>query len=235
MKKYIWLFMLVTIVFISGCSEKGEAVRETEDKSVQENKEEPVVEKQEESTEGTKEEVQNEPEKEQQTEGTPPTALEAANTLIKALENKDLSTFANWVHREKGVRFSPYSYVDTASDLVFAQEEINGFLTDTNKKVWRKFPGSDSELELTNAEYYEQFVYNADFKNAKVSLNQVSGEETSIQNLLEVYPADNHNFVDFYVEDSSADGRNWASLRLVFEKIGDDHILVGIIHDSWTP
>lgn len=236
MRKYIWLFILVTIVFISGCNEKDGAVVEgTEDKSVKENTEEPAEEKKDEPVAEIKEDVENESNKEQQTEGVPPTTLEAASTVIKALEAKDLSTFANWVHQERGVRFSPYSYVDATSDLVFTKEEINVFFSDSDKKVWRSFPGSDSELELTNAEYYEQFVYDSDFKNAKVSLNDVSGQETSINNLLEVYPAENHDFVDFYVEDSSEDGRNWASLRLVFEKIGDDHILVGVIHDSWTP
>lgn len=81
----------------------------------------------------------------------------------------------------------------------------------------------------------EQFVYDVDFANAIISLNKVSGEETFINNLLEVYPQENHAFVDYHVKDSSADGRNWSSLRLVFEKIGQDHILVGVIHDSWTP
>lgn len=171
-------------------------------------------------------------------EGVPPTAMEAAATVASALKNGDMSTLAAWVHPDRGVRFSPYAYVDTKKDIVFTRYELEGSMEDTTEREWRTFPGSGEQIKMTFAEYYKRFVYDADFiKDAKIAVNEVLGEGTTISNLNEVYPKDSYDFVEYHLDsiDPSAEGRDWRSLRLVFEKIGEDHALVGIIHDQWTP
>jgi hypothetical protein len=171
-------------------------------------------------------------------EGMPPTALEAAKTVMRALKNGNMNTLSDWVSRDKGVRFSPYGYVDTKKDLVFTQEEIKGLMKDPAKRVWREFPGSGDLIKLTFAEYYKKFVYDADFMGqAEIALNKGLGQGSMVNNINEVYPADSYDFVEYYIDgvDPAAGGMDWRSLRLVFEKIGQDHILVGIVHDQWTP
>lgn len=171
-------------------------------------------------------------------EGMPPTALEAAATVIRALSNSNMETLSAWVSRDQGVRFSPYGYVDTKTDLVFTQEEIQGLMNDSTKLVWGQFAGSGETIELTFAEYFQRFVYDADFINqAQISLNKAENKGTMINNINDVYPADSYDFVEYYIDgvDPAYDGMDWRSLRLVFEKVGQDHILVGIVHDEWTP
>lgn len=171
-------------------------------------------------------------------EGMPPTSLEAATTVMRILKNGDMSNLAAWAHPDKGVRFSPYAYVDQEKDLVFSRDELKDLMVDPTIYEWRTFPGSGELIELTYADYHKKFVYDADFlKDAKVSLNEAQGESTTANNLNEVYPIATHDFVEYHIDgiDPSFEGMDWRSLRFVFEKIENDRILVGIIHDQWTP
>jgi hypothetical protein len=171
-------------------------------------------------------------------EGTPPTALEAATTVMRALKSGNMETLAAWVHRDRGVRFSPYAYVQTERDIVLSQDELTGAMKDPLKRNWGESAGSGESMELTFADYYKQYVYDEDFAGkAEVTVNQSQGQGTTVNNINEVYPKETHDFVDYYIKgiDPSAEGMDWRSLRLVFEKNGQDHILVGIIHDQWTP
>ncbi|MCI3922410.1 hypothetical protein MO973_19445 [Paenibacillus sp. TRM 82003] len=195
--------------------------------------EEPQTEKPEEPVEEPTEEPTEEP-----AEGTPPMAMEAARTVLRALQNGDMETVAAWAHKDKGVRFSPYAYVDTEKDLVFSQEELAGLMDDTAVRQWREFAGSGEMIELTYADYHKRFVYDANFmEDAETALNEGLGQGTTINNLNEVYPKETHDFVEFHIAgvDPKNEGMDWRSLRLVFEKIGDDRALVGIVHDQWTP
>ena len=174
----------------------------------------------------------------QDLEGMPPTVTEAATTVMRSLKNKDMSQLAAWVHAEKGLRFSPYAYVDTKNDLVFTKAEVEDLMNDSTKRVWRTFAGSGDLIEMTFADYYKKFVYDADFiSDAEIAVNKGLGQGTMINNLNEVYPAEQYDFVEYHIAgiDPSVEGMDWRSLRLVFEKIGEDRALVGIIHDQWTP
>ena len=91
---------------------------------------------------------------------------------------------------------------------------------------------------MTYVDYHKRFVYDADFiKDAEIAVNEGLGQGFSVNNVNEVYPKDSHEFVEYYIDevDLAAEGKDWRSLRLVFETIGDDHALVGIIHNQWTP
>lgn len=188
------------------------------------------------------EETEQESEPEQPTEeveeGMPPTISEAGTTIVRALKNGDMNTLANWADSDKGVRFSPYGYVNTDTDLLFSQEDLKGLMEDPTKHLWRSFPGSDTLIEMPYKEYQEKFVYDADFmEDAEITINEGIGQGAMIYNLNEVYPKDTHDFVDYYIDgiDPAVNGMDWRSLRLVFKKIGEHRTLVGIIHDQWTP
>jgi hypothetical protein len=213
----------VMLLLLAACTGTREAAPESQ---------EPVQEQTQENT------PQNEADQDGPTEGLPPTALEAAATVMRALKEGDMSQVAAWAHPEKGVRFSPYAYVDTKTDLVFTKDQLNGLMADSTKRVWRTFAGSGELIEMPYAEYHKRFVYDADFiKDAEIAVNKGLGQSTSVNNLNEVYPEDSFDFVEYHIKgiDPAVEGMDWRSLRLVFEKIGDDHALVGIIHDQWTP
>lgn len=170
-------------------------------------------------------------------EGAPPSAKEAASTVMAALQAGDMKTVAAWAHPDKGVRFSPYGFVDMESDLVLTRQELEGAMKDTTKRTWGHYDGSGEPITLTYKDYHKKFVYSADFmKNAEIAENKSLGQGNSKNNIREVYPADRYSYVEYYIDgiDPQYEGIDWRSLRLVFEKMGEDHALVAIIQDQWT-
>ncbi|ASA24735.1 hypothetical protein [Paenibacillus donghaensis] len=169
-------------------------------------------------------------------EGTPPTVTEAATTIMRAIKGNDMQQLSAWVDVEEGVRFSPYASIDKQNDLMFTGEELAALPEDATKLVWRTLVGSDQVIELTFADYYKQYIYDADFfTEGEVSVNKPLGEEANIGNLREIYPAESYDFVDYHIASDGTDDRDWRTLRLVLKKVGSDHSLVGIIHNQWTP
>jgi hypothetical protein len=171
-------------------------------------------------------------------EGHPPTVLEAASSVIITLRNGDMTTLTSWVHPYKGVRFSPYSYVNTNTDLAFKKDELQSLMEDSTKHVWGNFAGSGEPIDMTYANYHQQFIYDVDFiTDADIAINEVLGKGNTVNNIYEAYPKESHDFVEYHIKgiEPTFEGMDWRSLRLVFEKLGDDFALVGIIHDQWTP
>ena len=160
---------------------------------------------------------------------------ERAHELMNALKNKDAKTIAAYVHPEKGVRFTPYTRVSLDNDMIFDKEDILTFFEDENIYLWGWYDGSGEEIKLTPAQYYEQFVYSADFINAKeIGYNEVLTGGNVIENQFEVY--ENSIIVEYYIPeiDPQFEGLDWQSLRLVFEEYEGSWKLVGIIHNQWT-
>lgn len=239
-RKYWYMGILAAMLMLAACSNAGPAEQPDqespqveqpqveEDSPVEQPKEEPVEEPA----------VEEQPAEEPIEEGTPPTAREAATTVLRALKSGNMETVAAWAHPEKGVRFSPYAYVDTEKDQVLTREELADAMASSEVRNWREFAGNGDMIELTYADYHKRFVYDADFMGgAEIGLNESLGEGTTINNLNDVYPADTHDYVEYHIDgiDPALEGMDWRSLRLVFEKIGMDHVLVGIVHDQWTP
>lgn len=158
-----------------------------------------------------------------------------AAEVITALKNNDLVKLSTYVHPKKGVRFSPYSHIDTKEDLVFTANEINRIANNKTKYTWGVYDGVGNPIELTFGEYFKKFIYNQDFSNAKeIGYNHILGTGNTINNVFEAYPKDivvEYHFSGF---DPQYGGMDWASLRLVFESFKGDWYLVGVINDRWT-
>ncbi|MFS0868316.1 hypothetical protein [Paenibacillus xylanilyticus] len=231
--KFLALGIIVTSA-LSACSAAPEESAEpqtAEAETIQEQQDKPT----ESNTDTKTEDTESSKEASEPVEGQPPTVTEASTTIIKALQAEDMETIASWASQE-GVRFSPFANIDPENDLVFKPDEISGLLKDTTKYVWRSTPGNEDSIEMTYADYHQNYVYNKDFiHDGENAVNAMIGEDAHLGNLHEVYPEANHDFVEFHVNGTEPDGRDWHTLRLVFEKIGQDHSLVGIVHDQWTP
>ena len=159
-------------------------------------------------------------------EGMPPTALESATTVMRALKNGNMETVANWAHKDKGVRFSPNGTVNVDTDQNIDADALAGLMSDDEVRVWRSAGEGEEAIEMTFAEYYEQYVYDHDYAAVEPTENETQAD--SIGNLLEVYPADEYSYVEYYASDDNGS----SLIRLVFEKIGQDHALAAIIHDN---
>ncbi|WP_340007191.1 hypothetical protein MHH52_05710 [Paenibacillus sp. FSL K6-0276] len=240
------MLLMVSMLWLTACSVTPETGTDPKQTQEQSQSEQPLTST--EPSQTTQEPTRTEQSQEtqepsstdqpQDQEGLPPSVTEAASTVMKSLRDKDMNQLAAWVHSEKGLRFSPYAYVDTKNDIMFTKSEVEGLMKDSTERVWRSFAGSGDLIEMTFADYYKQFVYDADFiQTAEIAVNKGLGQGTTLNNLNEVYPKDQYDFVEYHIDgiDPSVEGMDWRSLRLVFEKIGEDHALVGIIHDQWTP
>ncbi len=154
--------------------------------------------------------------------------------VIKLIKNYDIQGFSKYVHPIKGVRFSPYSYVDFDNDRVFKAPAIASLGNDKRKWKWGYADGSGELIMLTFKGYFARFVYDRDFIRAnQIGYNATIGTGNTQDNNFQAYP--NAIMVEYYVPGSSeTDGSDWASLRLLFEKYQNTWYVVGIIHDQRT-
>ncbi|MDD2402113.1 MAG: hypothetical protein PHD60_07945, partial [Clostridia bacterium] len=159
---------------------------------------------------------------------------ERAQEVLSVLKDKDYVKLAEYVHPEKGVRFTPYSYVDLDSDIVLSKEQVKNGLININIYRWGFFAGSGFPIEFTIDEYHDRFVYDYDFMKAdSVGYNRFIGKGNTINNALEVYSKS--LIVEYYTSGTEEyNGVDWKSLRLVFEQKDGGWYLVGIIHAQWT-
>lgn len=163
------------------------------------------------------------------------TIAEISNKLMQAISNKDSQLISEFIHPVKGVRFTPYTYVSIENDVVFNQEEVKNFFNDQNVYTWGCYDGIGGDISLTSSQYYDAFIYTADFINAEdIGYNEVLSIGNMIENQFEVY--NNAIVVEYYFSGFNPDlgGIDWQSLRLAFEQYEGDWKLVGIIHNQWT-
>jgi uncharacterized protein YraI len=167
-------------------------------------------------------------------------AAQAAG-IIMALKDRNLETLSRLVHPDKGVRFSPYTYVRVepgspeGADLVFSSAHIANFFTDRTIYNWGRFDGSGEPINLIFERYFARFIYDADFARPHaVGYDEVIGRGNTINNTAEVYP--NAITIEYHFEgfDPTLAGFDWRSLRLVLEEKEGAWYLVGIVHDEWT-
>lgn len=161
--------------------------------------------------------------------------LSLTQEVLSTIKEKDYDAFAEYFHPELGVRFSPYGYIDSASDLVFTKEE---FLKQAgkNKKIkWGEFDGSGDPITMTLKQYFKRFVYDVDFLNAeKTNLNQMFGRGSTVENIESFYDGLPYTESYFSGFEEKYSGMDWRSLKLVYKKHGDKYYLVGVIHSEWT-
>ena len=164
---------------------------------------------------------------------TDSTLSQISQKVLEAIKKEAYEKLASYIHPTKGVRFSPYAYVDTTEDVVIKQ---TSFITSFSENhFWGSYDGSGESINLTTKDYIKQFVYNADFLHAeKVGINEMIGAGNSLNNLTEVYP--NSVYTEHYFSgfNPTYEGMDWTTLRLVYEELEGELFLVGMIHDQWT-
>lgn len=161
--------------------------------------------------------------------------LDRANNVLLAVKNKDMTKLASFVHPDKGIRFSPYAYVDVKKDIHFTAVQVSNLINDNKKYIWGSYDGTGDPIELTFEEYYNKFIYNKDYINAEIiGNNRIIGKGNTINNAFEVYSES--TIIEFHFTGFNPEykGIDWESLRLVFEKNDGVWYLTGIIHDQWT-
>jgi hypothetical protein len=158
-----------------------------------------------------------------------------AMETLEALKANDFAAIATIVNSEKGLRLSPYTFVNAESDVILKPAEVEKIGSDTEERLWGNYDGSGEEIRLAAKDYFAKFVYDKDFVSApQVSVDERVGSGNSIDNAKEIYPDAQIWEFHFSGFDKQYEGMDWESLRLVFQKIENRWWLLGIIHDAWT-
>lgn len=162
-----------------------------------------------------------------------------ATAVLSALKARDMKRLAALAHPSNGVRFSAYSYVDTATDVALTPAELGRAMTDPRVRVWGTHDGKGDPIKETFAAYFTEFVWTHDFSAAPdVSVDREIGTGNSLSNLAQAYPTGHFVELHFPGFDKKYEGMDWESLRLVFEEVpvdgGSELVLVGIVHAEWT-
>ena len=155
--------------------------------------------------------------------------IEYTKEILKAVGNRDYAALSAVAHTEYGVVFSPYATVNLGTNCCFTPSQIAAFGADTTKYIWGVYDGVGDPIEMTPAEYFDTFVFNADFtKCDDFAVDEFLRTGNSLENITEVFPG--CRFVDCYMPD----GENWQSLRLVFEEDEGKLMLSAVVHSENT-
>jgi len=158
---------------------------------------------------------------------------ETNDNILEALKNHDYKQFVEFIHPEKGVRFSMYAFVDPKEDKHFSKADFEKYEPTKTIFTWGTMDGSGDLYKATIDDYFVKWVYSKDFVTGQFSLNQFQGKGNSLNNLKEIYPK--ADFTENFIKGSQANAEmDWKCLRLVFEEFQGKYYLVGVINDQWT-
>lgn len=161
-----------------------------------------------------------------------------ARQVMLAIKNRDMQRLSSFVHPRKGVRFSPYVYVDPKTARVLTRRQVVNLYRSRQRLVWGEQDGSGDPIRMTFRQYLSAYVYRMDLLTDKeVSYNppERRGPGTDINNVLETYP---RAILVMYSHEGitapQGGGMDWQQLWLVFEKSGNQWYLTGIVNNEWT-
>ncbi len=161
---------------------------------------------------------------------------ERSQKTVEAFRDRDQELLAILIHPVEGVRFTQYSNVNVEEDLVFMPNEMENFFDDSEEYVWGRYDGVGGDIELTPAEYYEEFIYSQNFVDPEIiGYNEILSDSGTVQeNQFEIY--EDAIIVEYYFSgfDEEYEGMDWESLRLAYQYHEYTWLLVGVIHNQWT-
>jgi len=155
--------------------------------------------------------------------------------ILKTISSRNYKALAGYVHPVLGLRFTPYSYVDIKKDRKLTAVQLMNITQPKKKFLWGEYDGSGEPINMTIGEYFNRFVYDADFlTKGEVTVNKVIQRGNTTNNVKEAYP--DCEFTEFMIPviDPQYEGADWRALRLVFKKENDKIYLIGIIHNEFT-
>lgn len=235
-KSFLIITLIILTISLYGCTNKDQIKSlkgEIEIKEEQIDSLNTIIKTNEETIASLNEKVS---ELEVKTNYNSDAVLNQAMIVINLLKNKDMANLVEYIHPVKGVRFTPYAYIEPQTNLIFQAEDMVTLMENTQLFTWGEYDGSGEPIDATFSDYYDMFVYDVDFANPNLIGNNtiVSTSGNMVNNISQVYPTE--SFVEFHFSgfDAQYAGMDWKSLRLVFEEVEGFWYLVGIIHDQWT-
>jgi hypothetical protein len=154
--------------------------------------------------------------------------------VLLSLKNEDFLTLSTFVWPQ-GLRFSPYEYVNSWTDVVLDTELVANAPILSRSFTWWSYDGSGEPIDLWIGQYFEKFVNDADYTNApEILYNQSVQRGNTINNIAQTYQG--KSWVEFYFSgfDAQYEGIDRKSLTLVFEQVGGQRYVIGVVHGQRT-
>jgi len=157
-----------------------------------------------------------------------------AFSVLEYIGDEDFASLSKMVHPEFGVVFSPYATINLTTDRRFNVDQIASLGADTNTYVWGVYNGSGRPIQLTPAEYLDEFVPAANHMDSVIiGINRIIRSGNALENMTDVFP--NVKFVDFHIPSGeSPEELEWVSLRLGFEEYNGILKLVAVVYSAWS-
>ncbi len=153
--------------------------------------------------------------------------------LLQALKVGYYDLFANYIHPQKGVRFSMYAYISKNEDKHFSKSDFVKYYPTNIVFTWGARDGSGDLYKATIDQYIKKWVFVKDFTKSEYSLNTFLGRGNSLNNLKEMYPST--NFTENYIKGTGENSEmDWNALRFVFEEYEGKYYVIAVINDLWT-
>ncbi|HYO90994.1 MAG TPA: hypothetical protein VEQ40_05130 [Pyrinomonadaceae bacterium] len=155
-----------------------------------------------------------------------------AREVLLAIKNLDMRRLSDFVHPSRGVRFSAYAWVD-GDDKWLSRRQVRSLSVRDRRSVWLTADEAGTPMRMTAREFLSKYVYEYDYlKASRVSYNTQHKRSNTIPNVLDFYPR--AIVVEYYEPSREPNQRGWDTLWLVFEKLGREWYLVGVVKDSPT-
>lgn len=154
--------------------------------------------------------------------------------VMLAIKNSDLPKLSTFVW-PKWLRFSPYEYINTGTDVVLTSGEVYyGQAMSRSFTRW-SYDGSGEPINLWIWQYREKFVYDVDFITAPEVYHNQKFQRGNITNtIFDVYTGKEIIEYHFPQIDPQYEGIDWKSLYLVLENVNGQRYLIGIVHGQRT-
>ncbi|VDN48667.1 conserved exported protein of unknown function [Petrocella atlantisensis] len=246
-KKILWTLMLISLLTLTACNNSATQISEIKselesvkaENSQLENElvvmEEEIVSLEETITAMEDDISATELEATSSSSGPSSSVVNTSADVIEAMNNQDFATLSTFIHPTQGVRFTPYTYVDTVNDVVFTSAQVANMAVDPTLILWGAYDGTGEPIQMTALDYFDAFVYDEDYMNPQImGFNTTVHFGNMIENLETVYP--NGDYIEYHFNgfDPIYEGLDWSSLTLVYEEVGSVWYLVGIINHQWT-
>lgn len=164
-----------------------------------------------------------------------PTVVALSEHVMMLLADEDFISLSDYVHPVNGLRFTPYPYIDMVNDVVMTPVDVSNFGSSTTVYTWGSYDGSGDVISGTPMDYYAEFIYDENYLLPDMmAWNSPIGTGNMINNMTAAYPTADYVEFHFTGFNPAYSGMDWSSLTLVFEQMGSNWYLVGLVHGQWT-
>jgi hypothetical protein len=152
--------------------------------------------------------------------------------VLDALAYSDFTKLASFIG-EEGSIVSPYVMID-GGDVRLSRTEVESCATDPQVRHWGEKDGSGDPIEVICSRYFEEFVWNADYRRADEVLYNEPRQRGNDINNNDAFAYDGI-VVELHVRGKGDEAAmNWKSLRLIFLESDHGLFLIAITRDVWT-